>query len=255
MEKEKVKISALGKVLLETGALLMSSGANTNRIRLTVNRIASAFHYDAELLVTHRALMLSLADERKDKFYSSLKRTSPHGVNFRLVSGISHMSWKIVEEGWTIDQIQTELDRLKELPHYPRLVILTFVSLAGASFCHLFGGAYVDMAITFVATFAGLFVRQQATKMRFNPYLCIFFASLVSTMLSGLAVKYGFGENPEAAFSTSVLYLVPGVPLINSFTDLLDGNIMNGMVRGANGLIITLSIALGLLVSLFIYQI
>jgi len=91
--------------------------------------------------------------------------------------------------------------------------------------------------------------------MRFNPYLCIFFASLVSTMLSGLAVKYGFGENPEAAFSTSVLYLVPGVPLINSFTDLLDGNIMNGMVRGANGLIITLSIALGLLVSLFIYQI
>jgi len=97
MEKDKVKISALGKVLLETGALLMSSGANTNRIRLTVNRIASAFHYDAELLVTHRALMLSLADERKDKFYSSLKRTSPHGVNFRLVSGISHMSWKVVE--------------------------------------------------------------------------------------------------------------------------------------------------------------
>ena len=248
------KINVLCKLLLEAGAMLMSSGANTARIRITVLRIANAYGYQAELLITHRALMLTLYDEDKDYFFSRLKRTSPHGANFRMVSGISRMSWSIVEEKWTLEQVQEELDRLKSLPHYPRLIILLLVALAGASFCRLFGGGYVEMTIAFLATFTGLFVRQEAVKKSFNPYLCIFFAAFVSSMISGLAVKLQIGENPDYAFATSVLYLIPGIPLINSLSDLLDGNIMNGIVRGVNGLIIAFAIALGLLSAIMIYN-
>lgn len=255
MEKEKVKASELGKVLLEIGTLLMSSGANTNRIRLTMTRVANAYNYGIELLVTHRAILLTVEDERKEKFYNSLKRSSPHGVNFRIVSGISHMSWKVVEEKWTLEQVREEVKRLSTITHYPKIVTLSLVGLAGAAFCHLFGGGIVEMITAFVATFIGLFVRQQTTRLNFNPYLCIFFASLTSCLISGLGVNLNIGKNPEYALYTSVLYLIPGVPLINSFSDLFDGNIMNGIVRGTNGMIISLVISLGMLVSIFLYQI
>ena len=171
-----------------------------------------------------------------------------------MVSGISRMSWRIVDEKWNFDQVQQEIDRLKSLPHYPRLVILTTVALAGASFCRLFGGGPVEMLVAFVATFAGLFVRQEAVKKSFNSYLCIFFAAFVSSLISGLSVKLQLGSHPDYAFATSVLYLIPGVPLINSLSDLLDGNIMNGIVRGINGLIISFAIALGLLGAILIYN-
>ena len=248
------KINVLCKLLLEAGAMLMSSGANTARIRITVLRIANAFGYQVELLITHRALMLTLYDEDKDYFFSRLKRTSPHGANFRMVSGISRMSWSIVEEKWTLEQVKEELNRLKSLPHYPRLIILLLVALAGAAFCRLFGGGYIEMGVAFIATFTGLFVRQEAVRKSFNPYLCIFFASFVSSLISGFAVKFQVGENPDFAFATSVLYLIPGIPLINSLSDLLDGNIMNGIVRGVNGLIIAFTIALGLLGAIMIYN-
>lgn len=249
------KINKLCKILLEIGALLMSSGANTSRIRITTIRIAEAYGYNAELLVTHRALMLTLYDEEKDYFFSRLKRTSPHGANFRMVSGISRMSWKIVEEAWSLEQIEEEIERLKSVPNYPRWVILLMVSLAGASFCRLFSGDYIEMVVAFVATFIGLFIRQEAVKKAFNPYLCVFVAAFVSSMISGLAVYLHIGSNPEYALATSVLYLIPGIPLINSLSDILDGNIMNGMVRGMNGLMIAFSIALGLLSAVVIYKI
>jgi uncharacterized membrane protein YjjP (DUF1212 family) len=254
-DRKNQEIKELGKILLETGALLMSSGANTARVRITLNRIANAFGYTIQTLITHRALMLSVSDEEQDYFFSSLRRTVPHGVNFKVVSGISHMSWKVVEQKWDFDMINTELKRLSALPHYPRWLILLLVSFAGASFCRLFGGHFDEMAVAFVATFVGLFVRQEATWLKFNPYLCIFFAALVSSLISGLSVKLSVGGHPDLAFATSVLYLVPGVPLINSFSDLLDGNIMNGIVRGFNGLIISMCIALGLLVAILVYQI
>lgn len=255
MNREDINdIKEVGAMLLEVGALLMSSGATTSRVRNTVNRISDAFGYNTDMLITNRAITLSINDENDQHLFNSLKRTSPHGVNFKVVSGISRMSWRVVNEHWTLEQINTELDRLTSLKHYPRLLILTLVGLAGASFCRLFGGDAVEMAVTFGATVAGLFVRQEATKMEFNPYLCVFFASFTASIISGLFRKLGMGETMEHAFTASVLFLIPGVPLINSITDLLDGNILNGMVRGINGLLIAFSISLGLLGAMVIYR-
>jgi uncharacterized membrane protein YjjP (DUF1212 family) len=255
MEKALKNIKEAEAMLLNVGTLLMSSGASTGRVRTTVNRIADALGYDIELLITNRSLMLKVIDEESDNFIASLKRTSPHGVNFRVVSGISRMSWKVVEENWNIAQINAEIERLVALPHYPRLIILSSVALAGSSFCALFGGKGIELVVTFVATFFGLFVRQESLKKRFNPFVAIFFASFAASILSGLAVRLGFGNSPELAFATSVLFLVPGVPLINSFTDMIDGNILNGIVRGIHGLIIALSIALGLLLAKYLLNI
>jgi uncharacterized membrane protein YjjP (DUF1212 family) len=74
-------------------------------------------------------------------------------------------------------------------------------------------------------------------------------------MIAGLSVKLGIGDTPEHALATSVLFLIPGVPLINSFTDLIDGNTLNGIVRGINGFIMAFAIALGLMIAMKIYGI
>lgn len=248
METKTLKEDAqlVGNILLEVGALLMSSGANSNRIRVTLERIASGLGYGTELLITHRALMLTIIEKDQQHFFSRLKRTSPHGVNFRVVSGISHLSWNVLEQNWTVAQISDELHRLKSLPHYPRLVVLALVGMAGAAFCQIFGGGYVEMIVAFIATVAGLFIRQEAMRAKFNPYLCVYFAAFTASFIAGLAEHFQIGTQPDKAFATSVLFLVPGVPLINSVTDLLEGNIQNGIIRAMNGLMIAFSIAMGL---------
>lgn len=244
----------IGTILLEIGALLMSSGATTERIRTTINRIAQSYDCQVELLVTNRALMLSIQKRNFDHYFSSLKRTSPHGVNFRIVSGISRMSWRIVDEHWPLDKIKEELDRLTHLPPYNRWIILGLVGLAGASFCRILDGTYLEMGITFLATFIGLFVRQEAVQRKFNPYLCTFFASFSACLVSGI-FKYGFhGVMMDHAYAAGILFLTPGVPLINAFTDFIDGNMLNGMVRFLHAFMTALSIAMGLLTTMLIFQ-
>ncbi len=249
------KIKEVEEMLLDVGTLLMSSGASTGRVRTTVNRIADALNYDVELLITSRSLMLTVTEENGTDYTSSVRRTPPHGVNFRIVSGISRMSWRVIEEKLTVDQINAEITRLTSLPHYPRLVVLSLVALAGASFCRLSGGEGFELLVTFVATFFGLYIRQEAVKKRFNPYLSIVFASFAASVISGLSVKLGIGDTPEHALATSVLFLIPGVPLINSLTDLIDGNTLNGIVRGVNGFIMAFAIALGLMFAMQLYGI
>jgi len=256
MEKtKKSEAKELGSLLLDVGISLLSSGASCSRIRITMRRFAANYNYITHISIAPRSVSLTLNDEEDDiAIFSGMRSTPAQGVNFKTISGISRLSWEAIEKELSINDIREELNRLLSLSHYPRLIILFFVSIAGSAFCFSFGGTYIEMLITFGATFCGLFARQEALKKKFNPYICVFFGSLVASLFAGAFIKAGLNINFEHAFATSVLFLIPGVPLINCFTDLIDGNILNGIVRGVNALMFSLAIAFGLLIAMLIYN-
>jgi len=254
MEYVDNQIRDLGLLLIDIGSILISSGASTDRTRKTVNRISGAYGFQTDMFITHRAIMLTVHGTVHEQTYSIVKRTNPHLVNFKIVSGISRMSWKVVEENWDLNKIRDEINRLISLPPYHRWLVTLMIGLAGASFCRLFGGGIIEMLVALVATSAGFIIRHVATKRKYNPYLCVYFAALTASLISGLSVKLNIGVSPELAFATSVLFLIPGVPLINAFSDIIDGNPMNAIIRAINGLTIAFAIALGLLTAMIVYQ-
>ena len=247
-------VNELGTTLLDIALLLMVSGASTGRVRNTVDRISGSFGYTTYMLISQKTLILGIYNDANECIFYSLKRASAHGINFRMVSGISKMSWLVVDEKWPVGKIKEEVARLNTLPHYPRVVVLLLTGLAGAAFCRLATGGVLDMALVFAGTMAGLLIRQEATRLKFNPYVCVYFAALTSSLIAGSLVKFDPQVNHDFALATSVLFLIPGVPLINAFSDMIDGNLQNGIIRGLNGFIISLTIALGLLTSMAIYR-
>ncbi|MEP7143856.1 MAG: threonine/serine exporter family protein [Ferruginibacter sp.] len=253
-QQENDDAKELGSLLLDVGVYLLSSGASCSRIRITMRRLATRYEYLAHISIAPKSISLTLNDGYDNSIFSGMRSTPAQGVNFKTISGISRLSWDAIENKLSIPQVRDELNRLLALPHYPRLIILLFVGLAGSGFCFTFGGKVPEMIITFGATFCGLFVRQEATRYKFNPFICVYMASLVASLFAGAFAKAGVNINFEHAFATSVLFLIPGVPLINCFTDLIDGNILNGLVKGINAIMVALAIALGLLTAMIIYN-
>ena len=63
-----------------------------------------------------------------------------------------------------------------------------------------------------------------------------------------------FDCTAETAIATSVLYLVPGVPLINGVIDIVEGHILIGCSRLINALLLILCIAVGLSINLLLIK-
>ncbi len=242
----------LGHLLLDIGILLQSSGACTARVRMTIKRIAGCYSYKSHLFITQQTLTLTLFNEQDEIIFTGLKRTEYAGINFNTLTRISKMSWRIVHEKWRLEQIDEELKRIQMQFHYYQLISLILVGLAGAAFCRIINGTFFAMLVTFIATFVGLFVRQKAIELRFNHYLCVFFASATASFISRVFDKL-FSADLTSALTACVLFLIPGVPLINAFTDLMDGNTLNGIIRATSVLIIAFMIALGIISSLLIF--
>ena len=244
----------LGATLLEMSMLLMVSGASAGRVRNTIDRVSNGFGYITYILISQRTIIISVYNQEGQCVFNSFKRTQPHHINFTTVSEISRISWEVVENKWTIHQLHEEVEKLKSGSFYPRLLVLAFTALAGASFCRLLSGQPIDMAFVFLGTFVGLFVRQEAMRLRFNFYLCVYFAALTSSLITGALVHFDPNIDHEIALVTSILFLIPGIPLINAFSDMIEGNLQNGLIRGLHGFIISFTIALGLFTSIAIYR-
>jgi uncharacterized membrane protein YjjP (DUF1212 family) len=244
----------LGALLLDIGISLLNSGASCSRIRITMTRFALTYQYVPHISVGPKSISLTLNDNNGITIFNGIRSTPAQGVDFTIISGISRLSWNNTKEKLPVEKLKSEFYKLNVSTHYPRIVILCFVSLAGAAFCNTFGGTAMEMLITFGATFSGLFIKQQLIKYSFNPYICTYLAAVVASLFTATFRMAGLTITLENAFSTSVLFLIPGVPLINCFTDLIDGNILNGMIRGMNALLHALAIAFGLSTTIIIYN-
>lgn len=82
-----------------------------------------------------------------------------------------------------------------------------------------------------------------------NPsFVC---AALISALIAGVGAVV-FNLNTDIALSTSVLWLIPGVPLLNSVIDLFEGHILAGFSRLIKAVELILSISFGLLIAIII---
>ena len=108
------------------------------------------------------------------------------------------------------------------------------------------------MGLVFFATLAGFSVRQGMIKKQVNHLVTFTTSAFVASLLTGLGYVFHLGHTPEIAMASSVLYLIPGVPLINSFLDILQGHILTGIARLVNAFSLIVCIAIGLFCSMLI---
>lgn len=232
---------------LWTGQLLLQHGADSARIEKTVHHIGTALGADwLDILVSPNVLIVTVTSG--DQFRTKLRRVVRLGINMHIIAEVTELSYQV--EYGRLDRVHLrgELNRIITMPHnYNRWITLLTVGLACGAFSRLFGGDWAVFAFTVLAASTAMFTRQELSHRYFNPFMIVVLTAGVAGVISGLATVFAVSDQPQIALAASVLLLVPGVPLINAAEDFIQGHIVIGLARGLTGLVIALSIALGLL--------
>jgi uncharacterized membrane protein YjjP (DUF1212 family) len=95
-----------------------------------------------------------------------------------------------------------------------------------------------------------MFVRQELTRHTFNTLLVVAATAFVTGLLASTVYWFSLSARPTIALSAAVLFLVPGVPLINAVEDLVKGHPSVGLARAASGALIALALAIGLVLAI-----
>jgi len=246
-------IEQTADLLSDIACELMSSGAHTMRILQNASRMAENFGYHLDLTVFQLSVIITITDKDDPTRRLTLnKKTKPLLINFTFVSDLSALSWDTYDKHLGYEEVKQRFHEIIAQKRTSRWVILMLVSFANASFCGLFKGDFIAMELVFLATLAGFFVRQEMLLRHVNVLVTYTTSAFIAGIIAGMGYVFHWGNTPEIALASCVLYHTPGVPLINSVLDIIEGHVLTGIARLVNASSLIACTALGLFTALIL---
>ncbi len=240
----KPGVKDVASFLSEYSVMLFGSGATCIRMEKNLHRIARSQGMEAEFSILPRHIHLTVGDGSDTVTSVVAIRDMP--ISFAKIALLSKLSWQMADCRCDFRQAVKVLAKIGSTLGTPPWRLLLLVSLANASFCRLFGGDAMAMSVVFVATFAGFLVKQVLTDRHVDFRLTAVACSFISAVIASSDALFSLGTTPEIAVGTSVLYLVPGIPFINSFCDMIDRHYLCSFGRMVNAVVISCCLSLGL---------
>ena len=117
--------------------------------------------------------------------------------------------------------------------------------LSSFAFAIFFGGTLLDGVATLPIAVM-IYLMQHYIKATGASKL--FFTVLQSILAGSLAllfVKMGFGNNADMIMIGDIMLIIPGFMLINSVREMLCGDLMSGLLRLLESVILAMAIACG----------
>ena len=232
---------------------MLGAGVHTSRVVRNSKRIGDALGVDVSIHTSQKTATLTVKDREASLKDTRVLDVPVFPISFEWNADLSALSWAAYDRKMTLDEVRAKFDELVSKPKMNPVFVLFMASLANASFCRLFGGDIWAMLVTFGATMIGFFTRQHLTRRHVNHYLVIVISAFVASLCASTALTLGLAS-AEIALATSVLYLVPGVPLINGVIDITDGHIQIGISRLVNALMLIVCIAIGMSATLMLVK-
>ena len=246
-------IKRLSDITTEIGFQLLTSGAEIHRVEDTICRIAAAYGARADVFAIPASLVVTIGDGEGHTF-TQTRRVYHSDSNLARVDALNALARHICARCPEEAEILAELGKIRNLPRYSLRQQLAAAALGAGAFALLFGGGIPEAAAALVV---GVAVRFVATVMERTDG-----GSTLSNILGGAACVLGAGlcslvwrdlERDTVIISVLML-LVPGLLMTNSMRDLIAGDLVTGVMKSAEALLVATCVAIGVMCSLAVWR-
>lgn len=231
------------------GSLMLSAGTGSYRVKLCMGRVAAALGIDQ--LEAQVSLTEIVATTRAHGAFRTqvVEVPVPH-VDADRIEELMRLSLRAAP-GTTAAEFHAELDAVvARRALYPRWLVVAGAAMACAAFAFLNNGRWMECLAAGLAAALGKFVQLSLRRFRLNPLAVVAVASFVACLTfmllaNGIALIIPGLSVEAAAFTSAILFLVPGFPLLTAALDLARFDFSSGVSRLLYTVMITVAASLG----------
>ncbi|MCL1846683.1 MAG: threonine/serine exporter family protein [Coriobacteriia bacterium] len=236
---------------VRAGEIMLKSGAEVYRAEDTVERLCRACDIPyVQSFFTTTGIFASLGDdERSMEIQTVVRRVKSLTTDLEKVSLVNSFVRRFIaapthsEED--IDKGLEELERIDAIGGFSLPIRLLAMFVIAVAFTMLNGGSLTDGLCTIaIATITYLF-SLSVERLRINGFIVVFASCFLAAALSLLIFNLGFCSSLGAMIVGSIVVFLPGVAITNAARDLLSGDMLAGVARSAESMLLAIAIAGG----------
>ena len=236
---------------LDIGEHLLKNGAEVSRVEDTIERIC--FAYGAARVESFAITTLIVASVRmkNGEHSEQMRHVKTSIMNLHRVEKLNNISRQICQDGISIAEARDKIEKYKRSKPYPEAIQVLGQVLVVFGFTFFFGGGWLDsFAAALIALIVALVAKIDLPFNRGN--LQIIIRSFVAGALSELSYNIGFSQNLDSVLIGTIMMLIPGLALGTAVYDMFNGNLISGMMRALQCLVVAIFIAIGYAAALWV---
>ncbi len=245
---EPVELIRQSGTVLRMGKAMLSTGHGSYRVKAAMAQVAEALgidRHEAHVTLTE----ITATSHRGPIFRTEVAEVRSIGVNADRLHALSDLA-HTMRPGMTVEKVNAELDRIESMaPLYRPIVNAASAGIACGAFAFLNNGGWVEVIGATLGATVGQYARRWQLHRKVNQFGATVVAAALACLVylgfvSLLDVMAGGGTRHEALFVSSVLFLVPGFPLVTGALDLARADFSAGVARVTFAMTILISAAL-----------
>jgi uncharacterized membrane protein YjjP (DUF1212 family) len=229
----------------DTARLMLENGGETYRAEeAAMVVISSQGGVEAECFALSTGLMLSFVAE-DGRVHSVVRRIKRRGMNLERVSRIDSMLQDLKADRIDIVEAGKRMDAAERMGERP-VPVKVLASAAGAGFFTLlFGGRPLD-AVAAAAIGSAVSLLVQALNHVKLPDFVVTLAGGALAAASTFCLRaIGLAINVDIATIGVIMLMVPGVAITHAIRDIIAGDLVAGLARGADAFLTAAAISAG----------
>jgi uncharacterized membrane protein YjjP (DUF1212 family) len=207
---------------LDLASLVLQNGGSTTLADTTLKNVLKGYG-EAGVSTVYRQDFIAASNVKKGEVWSVLWPLGPAGLHLVRASEATVLSERLAKGEVDTGGFWSQVERIQKLASPNRWTTMSAAACAAAAFSRSTGGDWGGMAVVLVAAAAGQFVRSLLQKRTFSRWVITFFCALISGFIAVAGLRLGLSRVAGATLIASVIYMVPGIPLINGFIDIASG--------------------------------
>jgi uncharacterized membrane protein YjjP (DUF1212 family) len=239
--------------LLRFGSLMLSAGETAFRVRRSMGVIASGLGFEW-LSVQLGARNLVASGCRNGETATLVRNVEIPSVNTERIGALEALEalTSCIPSEMIASEFDTELAAIESArPRYSISQTAPAVGAACGAFAFLNGASWVEIAACAIGGGFGQGLKSFLIHRRFNQYavtaVCAMVASVLYCVAAALAHGAGFGVGRSSVgLVSSVLFLIPGFPLVTALLDQLQHETAAAVSRLAHAMMFVLTAAVGM---------
>ena len=237
----------------ELGYQLMYSGAEIYRVEESVYRLLTAYGLQPQVFAIPNCLIVSLNTPQGHPI-TQMRRIPAHGTDIELLERCNDLCRHLCREVPPLEQAKALVDALGRERHlYPGWVFLLGYAAASGFFAAFFGGDLLDSLYAALCGLAvGVWMKYLGARLGFNGFIQTIFGAAIASLTALGLVSLTPSQNLDAITIGTLMVLVPGRALTNAMWEIMAGDILSGVARTTEALLIAAAIALGVVAALAI---
>lgn len=240
--------------VLDITSQMLQCGAEARRAENTALRLVEAYGFELRCANAISAKIDLSVKAPDGTHYTQAVRVLSTGTDLGKLERLNAMARYICQEKPPVTEIR-KLVQEEQKKGYPSL--LTFIGYLTMTFgfAIFFGGDVFDgiaSALVSAVIFATDRLLNHRIQSNQNRLFYTFLASFLSGCLAVLLVRLGLGHHADKIMIGDVMLFIPGLSLVNGVRELFYRDILTGVYRLVEAIILAVAIAAGFGVAIYL---